>query len=156
MKHVEWKLGIVLDYSAAQITETIFPLFYQIIDIYLFDHWNGLFVYHCECACVCSWLKAWMKLNACSTEYLCWLYFHGMITSTLLCGCGPWDSVNIPLYLHTVRLTETGLSDWCCIVINHLSARWHLGNKLSKFFEKGTPPPHPPTPHPYWLQLYRK
>lgn len=47
--------------------------------------------------CVCSWLKARMKLNACSTGYLCWLYFHGMITSTLLCGCGPWDSVNIPL-----------------------------------------------------------
>lgn len=39
-----------------------------------------------------------MKHVASSTEYLCWFYFHGIITSTLLCGRGPWNSVkNTPL-----------------------------------------------------------
>lgn len=56
----------------------------------------------CFCAslCLCSWLEE------SSTVYLGWFYFQGMIISTFLCGRGLWDSVNIPLYLHTVPMPE--------------------------------------------------
>ena len=70
-------------------------------------------------------VKGRMELIACSTEYLRWFYFHGLIAPTLLCGPGLWNSVNIPLCLPTVPLSK--YQRWvsligapACLSITHL------------------------------------
>lgn len=125
------------------------------------------FVYHFVCVCVWlgnaniwelraaiihSYVLYWMKLTLWRIFVL--FIFHCIIVSTLLYGCGPWNSINIPLYLHpSLTARERHRVRCFFMVITHRSAMFHLGNLPQQVIRKSASTLSA-LRHHWWIKLF--